>query len=155
VEEVHWLGRAFVESHLEEFSPDFRQEMEDALAIPLERYLAARHRRYDYAADIDRLLGEDAVLVCPTHGHPGWLADGTLPETGGKVGAQGYNVGEFNLSGHPSVSLPAGVCSNGVPFGLLVNGPRWRDDLVLAFGAAWERARPWPAVAPGYEPFGA
>jgi Asp-tRNA(Asn)/Glu-tRNA(Gln) amidotransferase A subunit family amidase len=40
-----------------------------------------------------------------------------------------------------------------VPFGFLVNGPRWRDDLVFAFGAAWERARPWPLAAAGYEPF--
>ena len=64
-------------------------------------------------------------------------------------------MGEFNLSGHPSLSVPGGTQSNGVPFGLLINGPRWRDDLVLEFGAAWERANPWPAVAPGYEPFAA
>jgi amidase/aspartyl-tRNA(Asn)/glutamyl-tRNA(Gln) amidotransferase subunit A len=44
------------------------------------------------------------------------------------------------------------MCSNGLPFGLEVSGPRWRDDLVLSFGSAWERERPWPA-APGYEPF--
>jgi hypothetical protein len=24
---------------------------------------------------------------------------------------------------------------------------------VLAFGAAWERARPWPGVAPGFDAF--
>ena len=71
------------------------------------------------------------------------------------VDADGYNVGEFNLSGHPSLSVPAGTCRNGIPFGLLVNGPRWRDDLVLAFAAAWEEARPWPPVAPGHDPFGA
>jgi Asp-tRNA(Asn)/Glu-tRNA(Gln) amidotransferase A subunit family amidase len=48
----------------------------------------------------------------------------------------------------------AGLSANGVPFGLLVNGPRWRDDLVLGFGAMWEQVRPWPASAPGYGPFG-
>jgi Asp-tRNA(Asn)/Glu-tRNA(Gln) amidotransferase A subunit family amidase len=36
---------------------------------------------------------------------------------------------------------------------LQITGPRFRDDMVLAFGEAWERANPWPAVAPGYEPF--
>jgi Asp-tRNA(Asn)/Glu-tRNA(Gln) amidotransferase A subunit family amidase len=69
------------------------------------------------------------------------------------AGPDGYNTGELNLSGHPSLSVPAGQCANGLPFGLEVNGPRWRDDLVLGFGAAWERAHPWPAVAPGHDAF--
>jgi Asp-tRNA(Asn)/Glu-tRNA(Gln) amidotransferase A subunit family amidase len=34
-----------------------------------------------------------------------------------------------------------------------VVGPRYREELVFGFAEAWERARPWPLVAPGYEPF--
>ena len=153
VEELHWLGRAFVEANLDSFSAAFRSEMENALGYTLDGYVAARHRRFDYAADLDRLLGEDAVLVCPTHGYQGWLADGALPGSDRPAGAEGYNTGEFNLSGHPSMSVPAGTCANGLPFGISINGPRWRDDLVLELGAAWERAHPWPGIAPGYEPF--
>jgi Asp-tRNA(Asn)/Glu-tRNA(Gln) amidotransferase A subunit family amidase len=155
VEELHWWGRSWIEEHLEDFSEAFRLEMERGLRTTIDAYMAARHRRFDYALDLDRVLGEDAVLVCPAHGYAGWLADGPLPGTGKPAGSEGYNMGEFNLSGHPSLALPAGVASNGVPFGILVNGPRWRDDLVLAFGAAWEGIRPWPAVAPGYAPFAA
>lgn len=153
VEELHWLGRSFVEEHLDRFSAAFRGEMEHALRTTLENYLAARHRRFRYTADLDALLGEDAVLVCPTHGYQGWLADGTLPGTDRVAGAEGYNTGELNLSGHPSLSVPAGTCPNGLPFGILINGPRYRDDLVLDMAAAWERVRPWPASAPGFEPF--
>ena len=58
------------------------------------------------------------------------------------------------MTGHPALSVPAGVCPNGVPFGLQITGPRFADGCVLALGAAWERARPWPRVAPGYEEFG-
>ncbi|MGH2636480.1 MAG: amidase [Actinomycetota bacterium] len=155
VEELHWLGRSWVESHLTEFSAAFRHEMEQALTFTVEDYLAARLRRFAYTADLDRLLSDDAVLVCPTHGYEGWLADGTLPGSDRPAFGDGYNTGEFNLSGHPSMSVPAGLSGNGLPFGLEVTGPRWRDDLVLEFGAAWERARPWPGVAPGYEPFAA
>jgi Asp-tRNA(Asn)/Glu-tRNA(Gln) amidotransferase A subunit family amidase len=153
VEELHWLGREWVEAHMDEFSAAFRGDMEDALSTTLERYMAARHRRFDYARDLDHLVGTDAVLVCPTHGYQGWMADGTLPGTDEPARSEGYNTGEFNLSGHPSLSVPAGTCSNGLPFGLEVNGPRWRDDLVLAFADAWERERPWPQSAPGYAPF--
>jgi Asp-tRNA(Asn)/Glu-tRNA(Gln) amidotransferase A subunit family amidase len=45
------------------------------------------------------------------------------------------------------------MSSNGIPFGLEINGPRYRDDLVLELAAAWELAHPWPLAAPGYEPF--
>lgn len=153
VEELHWLGVEWVQAHQAEFSAAFRGEMENALGFTLADYMTARRRRFGYAADIDALLGEDTVLVCPTHGYEGWLADGTLPGLDRPAYGEGYNQGEFNLSGHPSLSVPAGLSSNGLPFGLEVTGPRWRDDLVLEFGAAWERAHPWPAVAPGYEPF--
>lgn len=153
VEELHWLGRSFVRARLDEFSRPFRFEMERALRYTVEDYLEARHRRFDYASDLDRLLGDDAVLVCPVHGYEGWRPEGTLPGAETPAGSDGYNTGELNLSGHPSISVPAGTSPNGLPFGLEATGPRWRDDLVLEFAAAWERAHPWPGVAPGYEPF--
>jgi Asp-tRNA(Asn)/Glu-tRNA(Gln) amidotransferase A subunit family amidase len=155
VEELAWLGRAWVEAHLHEFSDPFRSAMEDALGYTVDQYMRARLRRFLYAADVDRALGDDTVLVCPTHGLEGWLADGTVPGTGRAAAAEGYNLGEFNLSGHPAVSVPAGLASIGIPFGLQIVGPRYRDDLVLELAAAWERARPWPLAAPGFEPFGA
>jgi Asp-tRNA(Asn)/Glu-tRNA(Gln) amidotransferase A subunit family amidase len=152
-EELIWLGRAWVQEHLAVFSDDFRSAMEYALGLTLDDYLEVRQHRFAYAADLDRLLGDDTALVTPTHGYGGWRPDGRLPDGDRPAEAQGYNTGEFNLSGHPALSVPAGLCSNGIPFGLQIVGPRYRDDLVLEFGAAWERARPWPATAPGYEPF--
>jgi amidase/aspartyl-tRNA(Asn)/glutamyl-tRNA(Gln) amidotransferase subunit A len=152
-EELGWIGRGLVQERLEDLSPPFRFAMTQALSYTLDDYLAARLRRFGYVRDLDTLLGEDAVLACPTSGYQGWLADGSLPGTTRPAGSEGYNTSELNLSGHPSLSIPAGTCSNGLPFGLEITGPRFRDDLVLGFGAAWERARPWPATAPGYEAF--
>src|SRR6266542_2494757 len=68
VEELRFLGRSWVEAHLSEFSAIFRSEMEQALGFTLADYLAARRRRFVYTEDLDRLLGDDAVLVLPTHG---------------------------------------------------------------------------------------
>jgi Asp-tRNA(Asn)/Glu-tRNA(Gln) amidotransferase A subunit family amidase len=152
-EELIWLGRGWVEQHLDEFSHDFRITMEYALRLTLDDYLEVRQHRFAYAADLDRLLGDDTVLVTPTNGYAGWRPDGALPGTDRPAMAEGYNTGEFNMSGHPALSVPAGLSANRIPFGLQIAGPRYRDDLVLELGAAWEQARPWPAVAPGYEPF--
>ncbi len=155
VEELQLIGRARVEANLGVLSPPFRSTMEYALGVTLDRYVEARRNRFEYARAMDELLGRDGLFVCPTLGHEGWLADGTLPGTEGPAGSDGYNTGEANLGGHPALSVPAGMSPNGLPFGLQVTGPRFRDDLVLAFGEAWERANPWPSAAPGYEPFAA
>jgi Asp-tRNA(Asn)/Glu-tRNA(Gln) amidotransferase A subunit family amidase len=154
VEELTWLGRERVAASLDRVSANFRSHIEPALEVSVDRYLEARRNRFAYAARMDELLGDDAVFVCPTLGHEGWLANGALPDTGEPAGGEGYNNGEANLTGHPAMSVPAGVSPNGIPFGLQITGPRWRDDMVLELGRAWERANPWPAVAPGYQPFG-
>lgn len=153
VEELAWIGRERVARNLERLSPAFRASMEDALEITIDRYVEARRNRFGYARWLDERLAGDAVFVCPTLGYAGWLADGRLPDTDRIAGPEGYNTGETNLTGHPSLSVPAGVCPNGIPFGLQITGPRWRDDLVLDVGSAWEMANQWPVVAPGYEPF--
>lgn len=153
VEELQAIGRERVVANMDELSPAFRSNMEYALEVSVDRYVEARRNRFAYARAMDELLGEDAVFVCPTLGHEGWLADGTLPGSEEPAGGEGYNTGEANLSGNPALSVPAGLSSNGIPFGLQVTGPRWRDDLVLAFGESWESANAWPRTAPGYEPF--
>jgi len=153
-EHLHALGREVVLASMELFAADFRATMEAALRIPAEEYMAARRRRFDYTRELDLLLWEDAVLLTPTMALEGWLVDGRVPGTGRPAhGAEGYNTEPLNITGHPALSVPAGVSENGVPFGLQIVGPRFRDDLVLAVGEAWEAANPWPAAAPGYEPF--
>jgi Asp-tRNA(Asn)/Glu-tRNA(Gln) amidotransferase A subunit family amidase len=68
-------------------------------------------------------------------------------------GPESYNTDPQNITGHPAISVPAGSFLSGVPFGLQVTAPRFRDDMALSVAEAWERTNPWPLVAPGYEPF--
>jgi Asp-tRNA(Asn)/Glu-tRNA(Gln) amidotransferase A subunit family amidase len=147
-------GPERVRPNLERFGSRFRSTMEAALRIDPAEYMEARRRRFDHARHLDVLLGQDAVLVTPTLALDGWLADGTAPDLGRPAeGAEGYNTDPLNITGHPAMSVPAGVCPNGVPFGLQIVGPRFADDLVLEIGQAWERAHPWPRAAPGYDAF--
>lgn len=48
----------------------------------------------------------------------------------------------LNLTGHPAASIPAGFI-DGLPVGLQLIGPRFRDDDVLAISAAYESVNPW------------
>ncbi len=153
-EQAYEKGRAWIEANQERLHPAFRGAMRFGLKVSFEEYLAARRRRFEYARDLDELLGSDAVIVTPTMATEGYPADGLLsgedhPGTPSSV----YNTQAQNVTGHPALSVPAGVCPNGVPFGLQITGPRFGDGLVLAVGEAWETVKPWPRVAPGYEEF--
>jgi Asp-tRNA(Asn)/Glu-tRNA(Gln) amidotransferase A subunit family amidase len=152
-EHLHVLGRSFVQEQMDRFSPDFQDVMRHALTIPADVYMAARRRRFQLVRDLDLLLGEDTVLAMPTMCVRGLLPDGRGPDGDRPADSSIYNTDPQNLTGHPALSIPAGVCENGIPFGLQITGPRFRDDLVMNVGAAWEEANPWRLAAPGYEPF--
>ena len=55
-----------------------------------------------------------------------------------------------NFTWHPSISVPAGHTRDGLPVGLMITGPRHRDDIVLRLARILEEVRPWPRTAPGF-----
>jgi Asp-tRNA(Asn)/Glu-tRNA(Gln) amidotransferase A subunit family amidase len=153
-EHVHRFGLEFCEANLDRFSPVFSAVVKYAKTIAVEEYMAVRRRRFEYVRELDLLLGSDAVLLTPTNCVSYIRADGTNPITG-EVGdsADAFNTDPQNMTNHPATSVPAGVTEDGVPFGLEITAPRFRDDIALTAAAAWEQTNPWPLVAPGYEPF--
>jgi Asp-tRNA(Asn)/Glu-tRNA(Gln) amidotransferase A subunit family amidase len=156
-EHVASLGRSVVERNLGRLHPGARWFLEEGLRVTLDDYLAARRRRFGYVRELDDMLGDDGVMLSPTIASQGWLAEGRLSASDrvGELPAEVYNTSVQNTTGHPALSLPAGRLPNGLPFGLQVTGPRFRDDLLLDLAAVWEVSRPWPRVAEGYEPFDA
>jgi Asp-tRNA(Asn)/Glu-tRNA(Gln) amidotransferase A subunit family amidase len=155
VEHAHRMGREFVKANLDRMHPSARGFMEFGLGVSIDDYMSARRRRFDYVRQFDELLGADAVILSPTVAATGFLADGRLTpqEEPGMLPTDVYNTEVANITGLPAISLPAGLCPNGVPFGLQVMAPRYRDGLLLDLAEAWENGRPWPRVAPGYDSF--
>ncbi|MFB6103747.1 MAG: amidase [Halobacteriaceae archaeon] len=49
----------------------------------------------------------------------------------------------YNMSGHPAVSVPAGLTDEGLPVGIQLAGRRFQDETLLAAAAALEDVRPW------------
>src|SRR5271165_6113107 len=63
------------------------------------------------------------------------------------------NTRPFNVWGLPATSVPCGFTKSGLPIGLHIAGPHWREDLVLRLAHAYESATEWhkrrPAVDSG------
>jgi aspartyl-tRNA(Asn)/glutamyl-tRNA(Gln) amidotransferase subunit A len=53
------------------------------------------------------------------------------------------NTRPFNVWGLPAISLPCGFTQSGMPIGLQIAGPPWREDLVLRLAHAYEQATAW------------
>ncbi|MGC1373649.1 MAG: amidase [Candidatus Sulfotelmatobacter sp.] len=53
------------------------------------------------------------------------------------------NTRPFNVWGMPAISVPCGVTKSGLPVGLQIAGPHWREDMVLRLGGEYERATAW------------
>jgi Asp-tRNA(Asn)/Glu-tRNA(Gln) amidotransferase A subunit family amidase len=53
------------------------------------------------------------------------------------------NTRPFNVWGLPSISIPCGLTSDGLPIGLQIAGPPGREDILLQFAHACEEAISW------------
>jgi aspartyl-tRNA(Asn)/glutamyl-tRNA(Gln) amidotransferase subunit A len=66
------------------------------------------------------------------------------------------NTRPFNVWGLPAISVPCGFTTAGLPIGLQIAGPPWREDLVLRLANAYEEATAWhkrkPRILAGLDP---
>ncbi len=109
-------------------------------------------RRGERVADAvdERLLTDADVLVLPVMpkvAPPVGLLEG-MHAVRAQVATLPYvsNTVLFNVSGHPSMSVPAGVDGHGVPIGVQLVARRGREDLLLSLAAQLERSGAWADV---------
>ncbi|GAA4135442.1 amidase [Actinomadura keratinilytica] len=107
---------------------------------------AAARLRSANDARLREVFDQADVLLTPTtpipaHGHAGPGTAMSVSLTWG-----------FNVTGHPAISIPAGLARDGTPVGLQAVAPHGREATLLRLAAAVERHAPWPVLAPGPPP---
>ena len=99
----------------------------------------ARRRIREVFADIDLLLTPTTPMPAPSitdlRANPDALRPAELKLL--------RNTRPFNVWGLPAISLPCGFTQSGLPIGLQIAGPHWREDLVLRLAYAYEQATAW------------
>ena len=58
------------------------------------------------------------------------------------------NTSPFNVYGIPTISIPCGFTSSGLPIGMQITGPRFGESKVLALAHAYEQATDWQTRRP-------
>ncbi|HVU00092.1 MAG TPA: amidase [Polyangiaceae bacterium] len=98
------------------------------------------------------VFADHDVLVTPTLPYDPPPARGPFPtETEGRpqitAGVAAFTI-PFNLSGHPALTVRAGLSKAGFPVGLHMIAPHHREDVIFPLARAFERERPahphWP-----------
>ena len=107
-------------------------------------YAKAQNQRRVLQAAYDTVFEQVDLLVMPTTPMKAHLYEPDL-NTYTRI-EQGWNMlgntAGFNLTGHPSLSLPCGK-SDGLPVGLMLTGRQFDDAALLRVGHAFEQQMAW------------
>ncbi len=137
-----------VEQQRDQWGRAFYEGLQQGKSITPEFIGRAQRKRAELQAVLAGIFARHALLLTPTLPTEAFPAAGPFPETidgepiSSALGAVAFTY-PFNFSGHPAASVRAGFTDAGLPAGLQIVGPRFRDDLVLQASYAYEQARPW------------
>lgn len=128
----------------DEFGADVLTLLEAGAAMPASDYVAAmaeaNRLRMVWAKlfeTIDVLALPTTPTVAPLIGQQKIIVDGTEHDTRLLTTRTCRGI---NLLGYPTISIPCGQSSEGLPIGLQIVGGANRDDVVLGVAAAIEKA---------------
>ena len=106
----------------------------------------ARRNVRDVFADVDLLVTPATPIPAPTIAELRASPEALRPAELKLL----RNTRPFNVWGLPAISVPCGFTQSGMPIGLQIAGPHWREDLVLRLAYAYEQATAWhKRVVPG------
>jgi amidase len=114
-------------------------------AVSAFEYQKIRLRRMDLRGRFSRLLQDIDVLLTPVQPFaPLDLASirtlGTQPDLILKL--QRYTA-PFNLTGHPTLTLPGGFSDAGLPMGFQLVSAHWAEQVLLEAGVAFQEVTDW------------
>ena len=96
--------------------------------IPATEYLNANRHRYVLMQEVNKVIEEYDVIICPTWG--------------------GSQVAITNLTGHPAVIFPTGFDKNKMPTTITLIGKLYDEATLLAIAKVYQDATGWNKMHP-------
>ncbi|WP_110996427.1 amidase [Pseudomonas sichuanensis] len=133
-----FLGERYP-AQADQLDPGFRGWLDARLPqLSADELQHAQFARTRLLRRIQGLFADVDVLLTPALSAPPLAADGT----DGDFDWIHY-LHPFNLSGHPALSLPAGLSREGWPLGVQLVGPWYAEDRLLRVAAHLQQRLPW------------
>jgi Asp-tRNA(Asn)/Glu-tRNA(Gln) amidotransferase A subunit family amidase len=135
-----------VAKHADEYQPETLRRIRAGENISAAQYIQQRRTVDEARRSISGAFADVDVLVTPTTPIPApAIADlKATPENLRPAELKLLrNTRPFNVWGLPAISVPCGFTQSGLPIGLQIAGPHWREDLVLRLAQAYEQATAW------------
>ena len=138
-----------------EYDPQVRLWIEVGLFVPSASYIKAMRARTLICREFHNVFQQVDLLVMPTTPIPAPTLGQKEVQLGtgmrGVVNVIGRLTRPFNLTGSPAITVPCGLTSQGMPVGLQIAGPRFKDALVLHTAHAYQQATEWHMRRPSPE----
>lgn len=146
---------AFWPERTDDLTPVVMLSMQIAEALTPSSAAKAQRERYELLRRVNEVLEEVDLIMTPTTPTVGFGAEGPFPSEIDSFPIKHTLLTicftfPFNLTGHPAVTIPAGLDSEGMPVGLQIAGPRLSEPTLLSLARLFERISPWPKIAPAY-----
>ena len=135
-----------VTQHGDQYHPETMRRILAGENISAAEYIRQRRALDEARRGISGAFADVDLLVTPTTPIPA-PAIGDLKATPDNLRPAELkllrNTRPFNVWGLPAISVPCGFTQSGLPIGLQIAGPHWREDLVLRLAHAYEQATAW------------
>ncbi|WP_232823881.1 amidase [Salinicola sp. CPA57] len=132
------------DAQIDALDPGLRAIAEHGKTLSLTDYLTAREQRSALVAQMADFHRHYDLLVTPTLPLSAFAAGHEVPPGSDYVDWVDWTPFSypFNLTQQPAASLPCGLDDAGLPVGLHLVGPRYRDDIVMAVARLLETQLP-------------
>jgi aspartyl-tRNA(Asn)/glutamyl-tRNA(Gln) amidotransferase subunit A len=139
-----WLYDMLTDAQREKLDPGLVTMAQSGRRYDARAVLEADGYRNEMAPALDRFFDRHDLLLTPQMPLPAFDVGHDFPPGCEYTSWLDWSpfTYPFNFSGHPAASVPCGFV-DGLPVGLQIVGPRYREDLVLRASRAWEAAHPF------------
>jgi aspartyl-tRNA(Asn)/glutamyl-tRNA(Gln) amidotransferase subunit A len=147
--EVYAVHKNYYAKSPELYRPWMRERLAQAANADTASYVTDRFALERVRRTVNDVFTEVDLLITPTTPVPPITieeASNMSPDPAGEIWLR--NTRPFNAFGLPTISIPCGFSSAGLPIGLQIAGPRFGEGRVLAFAHAFEQATDWHKRAP-------
>lgn len=131
-----------------EYGLEFASLLDQGRALSGVELCRLQSLRAHVRGELDRLLASVDFLLLPVMGVAAPSLAAMRARTPQGVAARLRYTAPFDMSGHPTLTLPGGMTSDGVPVGFQIVGGAFDEAGILAAGHAYQQLTDWHARHP-------